>query len=125
MVPSARPEPSVLMPTPEEEVVSIVRGQGKQLVFLIQAKGKDDKIFWAKALVDTGAQANLIKKGLVANLAKPCKRPLRLVTANGDVLPGGDTEVDLMVHFTEGGVDVGPGKERCGGPKDAFTRRRL
>ena len=62
--------------------------------------------------MDTGAQANLIKKWLVANLAKPCKRPLRLVTANGDVLPGGDIEVDLMVHFRERGVDVGPGKER-------------
>ena len=63
LLPSARPEPRVLMPTPEDEVVSIVRGQGKQLVLLIQAKGKDDKNFWVKALVDTGAQANLMKKG--------------------------------------------------------------
>ena len=35
VLPSARPEPRVLMPTPEEEVVSIFRGQGKQLVLLI------------------------------------------------------------------------------------------
>ena len=63
------------MPTQEEELVSIVRGQGKQLVLLIQARGKDDKIFWFKALVHTGAQANLIKKGLVANLANPSKDP--------------------------------------------------
>ena len=39
------------------------RGRGKQLVLLIQAKGKDDKIFWVKALVDTGVQANLINRG--------------------------------------------------------------
>ena len=57
---------------------------------------------------------------MVANLAKPCKGPLGLVTANGDVLPGGDTEVDLMVHFRERGVDVGPGKERVWRAKGCF-----
>ena len=75
--------------------------------------------------MDTGAQANLIKKGLVANLAKPCKRPLRLVTANGDMLPGGDTEVDLMVHFRERGVDLGPGKERVLGAKGCFHEAEI
>ena len=35
VLPSARPEPSVLMPAAEEEVVGIVRGQGKQMVLLI------------------------------------------------------------------------------------------
>ena len=75
--------------------------------------------------MDTGARANLIKKWLVANLAKPCKGPLRLVTANGDVLPGGDTEVDLIVHFRERGVDVGPGKERVWRAKGCFPEAEI
>ena len=86
----------------------------------LRVRGPNGKDTHLTALVDTGAQANLIKTGLVANLATPCKKTLRLVTANGDVLPGGDTEVDLMVHFRERGVDVGPGEEMAWRAKGCF-----
>ena len=66
-----------------EETVKLLKSKGKQMVFYLQVKGKDGQPFWVKPLVDTGAQASLIRTGLARDLVKPSKRPLRLVTANG------------------------------------------
>ena len=80
-----------------EETVKLVKSKGKQMVFPLQVKGKDRQPFWVKAMVDTWAQASLIRTGLARDLVKPSKRPLRLVPANGEVLGGGDKEVELMI----------------------------
>ena len=72
---SAGPEPRVLMPTPEEEVLSIVRRQRKQLVLLIQAKGKGNKVFRFKAVVDTVDKLTSLRRGLSQTWPHPAKRP--------------------------------------------------
>ena len=74
------------------ETVTLVKGKWKQIVFRLQVKGKDRQPFWVRALVGTGAQSSLVK---------PSKRPLGLVTANGEVLGGGDKGVELMIHFQQ------------------------
>ena len=53
-------------------------------------------------LVDTGAQANLIKSELVPPLmATKAHNPVRLVAANQQVLLGGDKTVSLEVGFSQ------------------------
>ena len=48
----------------------------------------------AKALVDTGAQATLVKRGLLpTDLFKVSDRPLMLKTVSGEELFGGKMEV--------------------------------
>ena len=95
----------------------LVKGKGKQMVFHLQVKGKDGQPFWVTALVDTGTQASLIRTGLAGDLVKPSKRPLRLVTANGEVLGGGDKEVELLIHFLQRSAE---GFERVWKSKGCF-----
>ena len=46
--------------------------------------------------VDTGAQVNLVKRGLVSRQdRKIAQNPVRLITANNSVLRGGDKVVEL------------------------------
>ena len=53
----------------------------------------------AKALLDTGAEVNLIRKGLLPQHAfREATNPLDLVAANNDPVVGGDREVDLTIH---------------------------
>ena len=70
------------------KTVKLVKGKGKQMVFHLQLKGKYGQPLCVRAMVDTGAQASLIRTGLARDLVKPSKRPLRLVTANGEVRGG-------------------------------------
>ena len=90
------------------------------MVFRLQVKGKDGNPSWVRALVDTGTQASPILTRLARDLAKPSKRPLRLVTANGEVLGGGDKEVELMIHFLQRSAEVQPGFERVWKTKGCF-----
>ena len=54
------------------------------------------------ALIDTGAQVNLIRTGLLEpRLLQRAKSPVRLVTANNQVLQGGDKTVSLEVTFRQ------------------------
>ena len=94
VIPSWRTTPKASSSRAEvEETVKLVKSKGKQMMFRLQVKGKDGQPFWVRALVDTGAQASLIRTGLARDLVKPSKRPLRLVIANGEVLGGGDKEI--------------------------------
>lgn len=53
-------------------------------------------------LMDTGAEANLIKKGkLDAVHFRPAKKLLQFTMANGQPLAGGDKTVDLMLAFQQ------------------------
>ena len=103
-----------------EETVKLVKSKGKQMVFYLQVKGKDWQPFWVKAMVDTGAQASPIRTGLARDLVKPSKRPWRLVTAKGEVLGGGDKEVQLLIHFRRRNAEVKPGFERVWKTKGCF-----
>ena len=50
------------------------------------------------ALIDTGAEANLVRKKIIpSQFMKPARRPLVLVTANGRRMNGGDREVTLRL----------------------------
>ena len=55
-----------------------------------------------KVLVDTGAEANLIRTGLVPKrFTRPAHKVLELVAVNGQVLQGGKTTADVKVYFTQ------------------------
>ncbi len=55
-----------------------------------------------RALVDTGAEVNLIRKGFFPDgIICPETRELKLVTANGKEMEKGKEEVTLKVSFKE------------------------
>lgn len=59
----------------------------------------------AKALLDTGAEVNLVRNGLLPDSAfHQASHPLRIIAANNQQLEGGDSEVNLAIHFNA--VDV-------------------
>ena len=71
VVPSLRTALKASPSTEEvEETVNLVKGKGKQMVFRLQVKGKHGQPFWVRALVDTGAQASLIRTGLALALVQ-------------------------------------------------------
>lgn len=60
---------------------------------------------YIKALVDTGAEANLIRAGLFdSGEMRPSSSPLSLRTADGSVMRGGSQEVTLHLTF-QGGME--------------------
>ena len=75
------------------------RGGTQQLMMDVDVKcgGKQRKL---KALIDTGARTNLIKRGLLPeDCFRPARRPLLLKTVSGEELPGGRQEAQLQVTF--------------------------
>ncbi len=55
-----------------------------------------------KILIDTGAEANLIRTGLVPErFTRSAHKILELVAVNGQVLQGGKTTADMRIHFTQ------------------------
>jgi len=53
-----------------------------------------------KALIDTGAQINVVRRGLFSeNDMRPAKHPLRLTLADGQPFWGGDREIQTRVTF--------------------------
>ena len=77
----------------------------------ICVRGSDGISFWARALVDTGAQVNLLGRGLRDHLMVPSKEPLQLVTADGRRVGGGDIGLSLTMFFK---VQNGTGSETDG-----------
>ena len=76
------------------------KGKHKQLLVKLIVTGEDVKETPIEVLVDTGAQINLIKKGIIPNYAfRPAKKPFTLMAANGGLLPGGQQEVKLDLTF--------------------------
>ena len=59
----------------------------------------------ALALVDSGAEVCLVRKGLLPDSAlSAATSPLRIVTANSEPIDGGDREADVEIRFN--GIDV-------------------
>ena len=57
-----------------------------------------------RALIDTGAEVNLIRRGLCdAKYNRPAEKKLCLMAANNQRLGGGENEVEMELHFE--GVD--------------------
>ena len=72
----------------------------KQLLLHIRAKTQQGRPLTLRALVDNGAEANLIRKGLLPpHIMQISKNPLALVTADGTRMDGGSREVTLKLTF--------------------------
>ena len=73
---------------------------GKKLVMKIQARGPDGRVIRLRVLIDTGAEVNLIKLGVLpSSYLQPSTHPLALVTANGFRMKGGKHEATLELEF--------------------------
>jgi hypothetical protein len=73
---------------------------GKKLVMKIQARGPDGRVIRLRVLIDTGAEVNLIKLGVLpSSYLQPSTHPLALVTANGVRMEGGKHEATLELEF--------------------------
>ena len=60
---------------------------------VVQSDGKEVTL---RALVDTGCEVNLVRKGLIPpQCFQPMAVKCRLVTASGSLLGGGDREITL------------------------------
>ena len=70
-----------------------------QLLMTLRVRGPNGKDTHLTALVDTGACVNLIKKGCLSDQMTTSADPLKMVTANGETLQGGDQEIDLELDF--------------------------
>ena len=55
-----------------------------------------------KVLVDTGAEANLVKRGVIpSDLTYPARKVLQLVAANGQPIQGGGRTASMKLGFTQ------------------------
>ena len=76
------------------------KGDELQLVLLAAVKLPNGSRQMAKFLVDTGAQVNLIRKGLIPEeFLEVAERPLRLRTVSGQQFEGGERQVLLDLGF--------------------------
>ena len=82
--------------------VGSIRQYGEDLqlfmsVLAVLPNGQEREL---KVLIDTGAQANLIRTGLVSKLLMgPAAEPINLRTANGQKMEGGTQNVTLTLGF--------------------------
>jgi hypothetical protein len=73
-----------------------------QLIMKIPAYLFNGEKVVLKVLIDTGAEANLVRKGLISgHLFGAAPKILRFITAGGQVLPGGDRTIELDLEFTQ------------------------
>ena len=73
-----------------------------QLIMKIQTELPNGQVEFLNVLVDTGAEANLVKIGkMPRHLVYPPPKPLNFVTASGQRLRGGDTRIDLTLEFMQ------------------------
>ena len=82
----------------------VTRAKHKQLVVRVQATTTNGQSRHLKLLVDTGAEANLIRPDLFILEMQPTKAPLSLVAANGQKLSGGGKEIDLELRMNIQGM---------------------
>ena len=82
-----------------------------RVAVVLQSEDENDDGCQAMALLDTGAEVSLIRKGLLPEHAfREATHPMQLVAANNDPVVGGDREVELAIHFF--GVEEGTGAKR-------------
>jgi hypothetical protein len=77
----------------------------------VQARGPDGQTHFINALIDTGAEVNLVRRGMLpSTYLLPAPKPLSLVTASGAKMEGGEREATLgLVLRREGGLGQGEG----------------
>ena len=74
--------------------------QNLQLMLHMEAELEDGTLKEIQVLVDTGAQANLVRTSLIpTKFLRRARDPLQLLSANGEVIPGGDRETTLRIYF--------------------------
>ena len=87
---------------PKTVIIDRVLTTGKRLQLLMDISMKlpsGEKVI-LHTLADTGAQTNLIKKGLIENWEfERAQEPLRLTMANGGILQGGDRTLGVEMIF--------------------------
>jgi hypothetical protein len=77
-------------------------GDNLQLLMKVQVELSNGQVEWLEILVDTGAEANLVKLGrLPRHLVYAAHKPLKFVTASGQRLEGGDTCAHLFLEFVQ------------------------
>ena len=69
----------------------------RQLLMRIYAEHSNGRRIPLNVLIDTGADSNLIRKGMVSDLTTPARKPLTLYTADGSRMEGGTQEVSLTL----------------------------
>ena len=71
-----------------------------QMSLKLQVTTDEGESLTLTVLIDTGAQVNLVRKGLFNQThSRPANRPVALRTVGGDILPGGDRTQRLSLHF--------------------------
>ena len=109
-VPSDHPGPLVLLKADDEDDCNLTprgrhiqmiadKGEERQLLMRVLATHKDGAKHILHILIDTGAQANLIRMGVTRNILIHSAKPLVLFTANGARMAGGVKEVTLDLFF--------------------------
>ena len=109
--------PHRLLGEPQEYQVGTIKKthDGKrQLMLDVRARCSDGRKLVLRVLIDTGAEANLIRKGLLApELMKTSLKPLTLVTADGSPMEGGTCEVTLQLCFASSQPNAAGKPEWC------------
>ena len=85
------------------KVGKVSRGGGQfQLLLSLPVEFSDGTVKKLKVLVDTGAEANLIKKGIMPmTMLYKSANPLTLVAANGGKIDGGERCCKLNFYFRQ------------------------
>ena len=93
---------------PSSLSVGEVRGYegDRQLLIWVKAQFKKED-FFMQVLIDTGAEANLVRRGLLpARYLQKARNPISLLTADGTHMAGGSKETSLCLclrtHTEEG-----------------------
>ena len=75
-------------------------GSNIQLLLDMDVELPNSKLIPLKILGDTGAQANLVRRGAISPfLWQRARNPVRLVTSNSSTLAGGDHTINLGLFF--------------------------
>ena len=77
----------------------VCKGEDLQLLLQPKVVAPDGSERILSVLVDSGAEANLIRLGLFEKMLKPAKSPVRLAAVNGTTLDGGNEEITLKRYF--------------------------
>ena len=78
-----------------------------RLILEVDLKFGSEEVKNVRFLVDTGAEINLIRRGIApAHLISRAEKPLRIATANQGIMSGGDTMVNCIVVLQGKEIDT-------------------